>query len=188
MFSFIKTDRFAVFIDGSNLHATTKALGFEIDYSKLLDLLKNNGRLLRAYYYTALPDGSDHAPIRKLADWLDYNGYTMVTKHTREFIDPLTGNKRIKGNMDMELALDMMKIASHVEHVLLFSGDGDFCRLLEEVQDRGVRVTVLSSVKTKPPLLADVLRRQADDYIDLVDLKDQISRPARIRPEYDAEA
>lgn len=179
MFTFLKNDRFAVFIDGSNLHATTKALAFDIDYSKLLKLFKNSGRLLRAYYYTALPDGTDYNPIRKLADWLDYNGYTMVTKQTREFTDPITGRKRIKGNMDMELALDMLKIAPHVDHILLFSGDGDFCRLVDEVQNLGIRVTVVSSIMTRPPLLADVLRRQADDYIDLAELQMQICRPER---------
>ncbi|MCE2516679.1 MAG: NYN domain-containing protein [Alphaproteobacteria bacterium] len=179
MFSFLQNDRFAVFIDGSNLHATTKALNFDLDYSKLLQLFKDSGRLLRAYYYTALPDGTDYNPIRKLADWLDYNGYTMVTKQTREFTDHITGRKRIKGNMDMELALDMLKIAPHVDHVLLFSGDGDFCRLVDEVQNLGIRVTVVSSVKTRPPLLADVLRRQADDFIDLVELQSFISRPER---------
>lgn len=176
MFSFIQTDRIAVFIDAANLHHTSKALGFELDYSRLLALLKANGRLLRAYYYTALPESKDYAPVRKLADWLDYNGYTMVTKQTRKFTDHITGNERIKGNMDMELALDMMKIAPHVDHVLLFSGDGDFCRLLHEVQDLGVRATVVSSIQTKPPLMADVLRRQADDFIDLIDLKDDICR------------
>lgn len=179
MFSFLKNDRFAVFIDGSNLHATTKALDFEIDYDKLLELFKGSGRLLRAYYYTALPDGTEYAPIRKLADWLSYNGYTMVTKQTREFIDPSTGRKRIKGNMDMELALDMLKLTPHIDHAVLFSGDGDFNRLIEEVQNRGIRVTVVSSLKTRPPMMADVLRRQADEYIDLIDLQDQITRPLR---------
>lgn len=182
MFSLFKNDRFAVFIDGSNLHATTKALGFELDYRKLLDLFKESGRLVRAYYYTALPDGNEFAPIRKLADWLDYNGYTMVTKQTREFTDSFTGRKRIKGNMDMELALDMLKIAPHVDHIILFSGDGDFCRLVHEVQNHGIRVTVVSSMKTKPPLMADVLRRQADDYVDLVDIRNHIDRLSHNAP------
>jgi uncharacterized LabA/DUF88 family protein len=179
MFSFLQDNRFAAFIDGSNIHACTKALNFELDYSKLLELLNDSGRLLRAYYYTALPDGSEYSHIRKLSDWLDYNGYTMVTKQTREFTDPITGRRRIKGNMDMELALDMLKIAPHVDQVLLFSGDGDFSRLVREVQDLGIRVTVVSSTKTKPPMMADVLRRQADVYIDLIDLQKIVSRPAR---------
>jgi len=179
MFSIQKNDRFAAFIDGSNFHATTKSLGFEVDYEKLLTLLKNTGRLVRAYYYTALPDGADYAPIRKLSDWLDYNGYTLVTKQTREFTDNETGRKRIKGNMDMELALDMLKLSPHIDHAVLFSGDGDFCRLLKEVQDQGIRVTVVSTVQTRPPLMADTLRRQSDEFIDANDLRDLISRPPR---------
>ena len=179
IFSLRQNDRFAVFIDGSNFHATTRALGFEVDYERLLSMFKTQGRLVRAYYYTALPDEGDFAPIRKLADWLDYNGYTMVTKQTREFTDRETGRKRIKGNMDMELALDMLKLAPHLDHIILASGDGDFCRLVEEVQDLGIRVTVISSVKTQPPLMADVLRRQTDDFVDVIDLKEVISRPER---------
>jgi len=179
MFSIQNNDRFAAFIDGSNFHATTKSLGYEVDFEKLLNLLKNSGRMVRAYYYTALPDGADYAPIRKLSDWLDYNGYTLVTKQTREFTDNETGRRRIKGNMDMELALDMLKLAPHIDHAILFSGDGDFCRLLKEMQDLGIRVTVVSTVKTRPPLMADTLRRQSDEFIDANDLRDLISRPPR---------
>lgn len=182
-FSLRQTDRFAVFIDGANFHATTKALGFEVDYERFLALLKEQARLVRAYYYTALPDDSDFAPIRKLADWLDYNGYTMITKQVREFTDNETGRKRIKGNMDMELALDMLKLAPHLDHIILVSGDGDFCRLVEEVQNLGIRVTVISSVKTRPPLMADILRRQTDDFVDVADLKPDISRPP-LRPDH----
>ncbi|MGC6485253.1 MAG: NYN domain-containing protein [Candidatus Puniceispirillales bacterium] len=174
-----KDDRFAVFIDGSNFHATARSLGFEVDYEKLLTLLKTSGRLLRAYYYTALPDGADYAPIRKLSDWLDYNGYTMVTKSTREFTDQETGKRRIKGNMDMELALDMLKLAPHIDHAILFSGDGDFCRLIHEIQDLGIRVSVVSTVQTRPPLMADTLRRQTDDFIDVETLRQYIARPPR---------
>ena len=179
MFDITPNERFAVFIDGSNFHATIKALGFDVDYDRLLKLIKQSGRLIRVYYYTALPDDTDYAPIRPLTDWLDYNGYTVVTKLTREFTDAETGRKRIKGNMDMELALDMLKLAPHLDHAVLFSGDGDFCRLLKEVQGIGVRVTVVSSVKTQPPLIADVLRRQADDFVDVQEIKDQISRKPR---------
>ena len=179
MFSIPQNDRYAVFIDGANFHATTRALSFEVDYEKLMKMFKSEGRLVRAYYYTALPDGTDYAPIRRLSDWLDYNGYTMVTKQTREFTDHETGRRRIKGNMDMELALDMLKLAPHIEHAVLFSGDGDFNRLLHEVQNMGIRVTVVSTLKSRPPLMADVLRRQTDDFIELDSLRELISRPPR---------
>lgn len=172
-------ERFAVFIDGSNFHSTFKSLGFDVDFALMLNELKKTGRLVRAYYYTALPHDGEVAPIRRLADWLDYNGYTVISKQTRDFYDSATGTKRTKGNMDMELALDMLKLAPHIDHAVLFSGDGDFVRLLEEMQNRGLRVTVVSSAKTKPPILADVLRRQTDDFIELNDVRDVIGRPSR---------
>ena len=172
-------ERFAVFIDGSNFHSTFKSLGFDVDFAAMLAELKKDGRLVRAYYYTALPHEGDFAPIRRLADWLDYNGYTVVSKQTRDFYDTATGTKRVKGNMDMELALDMLKLAPHIDHAVLFSGDGDFVRLVEEMQNRGLRVTVVSSSKTKPPIMADVLRRQADDFVELNDVRDLIGRPSR---------
>jgi uncharacterized LabA/DUF88 family protein len=170
----IKPDqRFAVFIDGSNFHASTKALNFDVDFEKLLRVLRESGHLVRAYYYTALPDNNtEYSPIKRIADWLDYNGYTVVSKPWRDFTNSETGQRRIKGNMDMELALDMIKLANHVEHVVLFSGDGDFCRLLHEVQDKGVSVTVISSNK----LVADTLRRQADDFIEINQIRHLIER------------
>ena len=178
-------ERFAVFIDGSNFHSTFKSLGFDVDFAKMLDQLKQKGRLVRAYYYTALPHEGEVAPIRRLADWLDYNGYTVISKQTRDFYDSATGTKRTKGNMDMELALDMLKLAPHIDHAVLFSGDGDFVRLLEEMQNRGLRVTVVSSAKTKPPIMADVLRRQTDDFIELNDVRDLIGRPSRSASDHD---
>jgi uncharacterized LabA/DUF88 family protein len=176
----IKPDqRFAVFIDGSNFHASTKALNFDVDFEKLLRVLRESGHLVRAYYYTALPDNNtEYSPIKRIADWLDYNGYTVVSKPWRDFTNSETGQRRIKGNMDMELALDMIKLANYVEHVVLFSGDGDFCRLLHEVQDKGVSVTVISSNK----LVADTLRRQADDFIEVNQIRHLIERDQQ---EYD---
>lgn len=172
----IKPDqRFAAFIDGSNFHASTKALQFDVDFEKLLQALRQTGHLVRAYYYTALPDNNEYSPIKRIADWLDYNGYTVVSKPWRDFTNSETGQRRKKGNMDMELALDMIKIANHVEHVVLFSGDGDFCRLLHEVQDKGVSVTVISSHK----LVADTLRRQADDFIEINQIRHLIERDAQ---------
>ncbi len=185
MFNIRPNERFAVFIDGANLYATYKSLQFELDFERLLAKLQESGQLIRAYYYTALPDSTEHSPIKRAADWLDYNGYTVVSKPIREFINSETGQRRIKGNMDMELALDMVKLADHVSHVLLFSGDGDFCRLIREVQDKGVRVTVVSSTQTHPSLIADSLRRQADNFIDLDDLREQLERPHLQQAHYD---
>jgi uncharacterized LabA/DUF88 family protein len=175
---FYPQERIALFIDGSNLYAAARALGFDIDYKSLLELFSSQGRLVRAYYYTALMEDQEYLPIRPLVDWLDYNGYTMVTKPTKEFTDA-TGRRKIKGNMDMELAIDVMEMAEHLDHIVLFSGDGDFRRLVEAAQRRGVRVTVVSTYRSQPPMVADELRRQADVFIELSELAPKISRQPR---------
>ena len=172
---FYSDERLAIFIDGSNLFATAKALNFDIDYSRLRRYFADQSRLLRANYYTALIEDAEYSPLRPLVDWLDYNGFTMITKPTKEFTDE-RGEKKIKGNMDMELAIDMMGMADHVDHMVLFSGDGDFRRLVESVQRKGVRVTVVSSTKTHPSMIADELRRQADSFIELSSMNEEFGR------------
>jgi uncharacterized LabA/DUF88 family protein len=178
---FYKEEKLAVFIDGANLYAAAKSLTFDIDYKRLLTFISGQSRLVRAFYYTALMEDQEYSPIRPLIDWLDYNGYTMVTKPAKEFTDA-TGRRKVKGNMDIELAIDMMELADHVDHIVLFSGDGDFRRLLESVQRKGVRTTVVSTIRTSPPMVADELRRQADHFVDLVDLMAHIERAAGERP------
>ncbi|MDZ3837308.1 MAG: NYN domain-containing protein [Rhodospirillales bacterium] len=172
---FYPQERIGLFIDGSNLYAAAKALAFDIDYKRLLELFAAKGHLIRAFYYTALIEDQEYSPIRPLIDWLDYNGYTMVTKPTKEFTDAF-GQRKIKGNMDIELAIDVMEMAEHLDHVVLFSGDGDFRRLVEAIQRRGVRVTVVSTIRSKPPMVADELRRQADNFLELLDLQPSIQR------------
>ncbi len=172
---FYPQERLALFIDGSNLYAAARALNFDIDYKRLLEHFASKGRMIRAFYYTALVEDQEYSPIRPLVDWLDYNGYTMVTKPTKEFTDQ-TGRRKIKGNMDIELAIDVMEMASHLDHIVIFSGDGDFRRLVEAVQRRGCRVTVVSTVRSQPPMVADELRRQADNFLELQELADEICR------------
>ncbi|PCJ33366.1 MAG: NYN domain-containing protein [Alphaproteobacteria bacterium] len=181
---FHPNEKLALFIDGSNLFATAKALSFDIDYKNLRKFFSEKGILLRAYYYTALLEDQEYSPLRPLVDWLDYNGFTLITKPTKEFTDS-RGEKKIKGNMDMELAIDMMGMADHVDHMVLFSGDGDFRRLVEAVQRKGVRVTVISSTKTSPPMIADELRRQADNFIELSDLDGDFGRPSQANLNHD---
>ena len=171
-------EKIALFIDGANLYSATRALGFNIDFRRLLDYFGAEGRLVRAYYYTALFDEVEYSPLRPLVDWLDYNGFALVTKRAKEFTDT-NGNRRVKGDMDVEIAVDMMALAGKVEHMVLFSGDGDFRRLVEAVQREGVRVSVVSTLRSSPPMVADELRRQADEFVDLVDLAPEIARPAR---------
>lgn len=187
---FYPGERFALFIDGANLYATAKALNFDIDYKKLLQYYREKGHLVRALYYTALVEDQDYSPIRPLIDWLDYNGYTMVTKPTKEFTDA-SGRRKIKGNMDIELAVDVMEMVDHLDHVVLFSGDGDFRSLAEAVQRRGKRFSVVSTLATQPAMVADELRRQADHFLDIADLQGEIGRAPGERPprrEYHAPA
>jgi len=168
-------EKIALFIDGANLYAAARTLGFDIDYKRLLEMFSAQGHLVRAFYYTALVEDQDYSPIRPLVDWLDYNGYTMVTKPTKEFTDSY-GRRKIKGNMDIELAIDVMEMAERLDHVVLFSGDGDFRRLVEAIQRKGVRVSVVSTVRTSPPMVADELRRQADSFVELDEIRPEITR------------
>src|ERR1017187_806871 len=168
-------EKIALFIDGPNLYAATKLLGFDIDYKRLLREFQSRGNLVRAYYYTAMMEDQEFSSIRPLIDWLDYNGYTVVTKPTKEFVDQ-AGRRKVKGNMDIELAVDAMELAPHIDQMVLFSGDGDFRSLVEAVQRRGVRVIVISTVSTQPPMVADELRRQADVFLDIVELQPKIGR------------
>ncbi len=172
---FYAGERTALFIDGANLYATAKALQFDIDYKRLLTMFRSKSNLLRALYYTALADESEYSSIRPLVDWLAYNGYAMVTKSTKEFTDA-SGRRKIKGNMDIELAVDAMQLADQLDHIVLFSGDGDFRALVEALQNKGKRVSVISTLQTQPPMVADELRRQADQFVDLADLEDEIGR------------
>jgi uncharacterized LabA/DUF88 family protein len=175
---FYRDERLALFIDGSNLYAAAKALAFDIDYKLLRHEFMQRGKLLRAFYYTALLENDEYSPIRPLVDWLHYNGFTMVTKPAKEFTDS-QGRRKVKGNMDIELTVDAMETAEHVDHIVLFSGDGDFRPLVEALQRKGCRVSVVSTIRSQPPMIADDLRRQADNFIELDELREVIGRPPR---------
>lgn len=178
---FYPHERIALFIDGANLYSAARGLGFDIDYKRLLNHFRSKGTLIRAFYYTALLEDQEYSPLRPLIDWLDYNGYAVVTKPAKEFTDA-NGRRRIKGNMDIELAIDALEIADKLDHLVLFSGDGDFRRLVDAVQRKGKRVTVVSTMRSQPPMIADELRRQADQYVELESLRDTIGRSHTDRP------
>ena len=190
---FLATERTALFIDGANLYSASRNIGFDVDYRNLLEYFRRQTNVLRAYYYAAVLETEEYSPLKPLTDWLVYNGYTLVTKPAREFTDA-TGRRRVKGNMDIELAVDMLDLAPRLDHVVLFSGDGDFRRLVEAVQRQGVRVTVISSVRTSPPMIGDDLRRQADQFLDLAEIAPEFTRrqteprPSRAPRQVPAEA
>lgn len=177
----MKNNKVALLIDGASLHATSKSLGFTIDFKKLLSEFQSRGNLVRANYYTAVSDEEEISSIVPLIDWLEYNGYSVVTKPLKSITDA-EGNRKNRGNMDVEIAVDAIELADHVNHLVLFSGNGDFCSLVEAIQRRGVRVTVVSSVTTRPPVCADDLRRQTDEFIDLAHLQAKIARDRSARP------
>src|SRR5438876_1111854 len=156
----VSAEKIALFIDGANLYATAKTLGFDIDYKRLLREFQSRGYLLRAFYYTAVIEDQEYSSIRRLIDWLDYNGYTVVTNATKEFVDQ-SGRRKVKGNMDIELAVNAMELAPPVDHIVVLSGYVDFRSLVDAIQRKGVRVTVVSTISTQPPMVADELRRQA---------------------------
>ncbi|MEO0466699.1 MAG: NYN domain-containing protein [Pseudomonadota bacterium] len=176
--AFYKDERLALFIDGTNVYSTARNLSLEIDFRKVLDEFRTKGRLLRANYYTALVENDDYSPIRPLVDWLAYNGFNVITKTAKEYTDR-EGRRRVRGNMSTDMAVDMIALAPHLDHLVLFSGDGDFKRAVEHVKSLGVRVTVISSVKSQPPMISDELRREADSFIDLNDMSERIARPRR---------
>jgi len=174
---FNPNERFALFIDGQSLYAASRNLGFDVDYRNLLSFFRKQGRLIRAYYYSAIVESEEYSPLKPLTDWLAYNGYTLITKPAKEFTDS-SGRRRVKGNMDIEIAADMMELSfdKAIDHAVLISGDSDYRRLVEAVQRRGVRVSVVSSIRTSPPMVGDELRRQADVFIELADIAPEFTR------------
>ena len=172
---FLPNERIALFIDGANLYSASRNLGFDVDYRNLLEFFRRKAQVVRAYYYSAVLETDEYSPLKPLTDWLAYNGYSLVTKPAKEFTDS-TGRRRVKGNMDIEVAVDMLELAPRIDHAVLFSGDSDFRRLVEAVQRKGVRVSVVSSIRTSPPMVADELRRQADQFLELADISSEFTR------------
>jgi uncharacterized LabA/DUF88 family protein len=168
------SERIALFIDGQNLHYAAKSLGFDVDFKRLLIEFQRRGTIVRSCYYITISENEDRS-VRSLVDWLDYNGFTVLAKPTKEFDDG-EGRRKIKRNIGVELAVDALEISDRIDHLVLFSGDGDLRALIEAVQRRGVRVTVVSTIRTRPPMVADELRRQADSFLELDDFKASIGR------------
>ncbi len=167
--------RVAIFIDGPNFSRTFKALGIDVDYKRMLDFSRGLGTLLRAYYYTATIEDSEFSSLRPLLDWLSYNGYTVVTRPAREYLDS-QNRVRYNGRMGVQIAVDTMSLVSRVDQVVIFSGDGELTCVVDALQRAGVRVTVVSSTRTDPPIASDDLRRQADDFIELSSIAELIGR------------
>ncbi len=177
--AFYPDERIGLFIDGANFYSALRALDIEVDYSKLLSEFRKRGRLICANYYTALVEDQEFSPLKKMVDWLDYNGFSIITKAAKEYVDPASGRKRIKGDMDVDITVDALRAAEWLDHIILFSGDGDFCPLVKALQNKGVRVSVVSTTLSNPPVASDELRRVAGSFIELNDLAPLLARPTR---------
>jgi uncharacterized LabA/DUF88 family protein len=165
-------EKVTFFVEGANLHGLSKAINMQVDYAKLLKHFKNYSRFVRANYYTAMVEDAEYNSIRPLIDWLSYNGYNVLTKPAKEFTDSM-GRRKVKGNVDIEMAVDMMESAKFSDHIVLFSGDGDFTAVVGAVQRMGVRVTVVSSIA----MASDDLRRRADNFVELEKVRSLIEKP-----------
>ncbi|MEH6521193.1 LabA-like NYN domain-containing protein [Sulfitobacter sp.] len=171
-------ERIALFVDGPNFYATAKKLEIEVDYKALLSHFADAGRLVRANYFTAVNETEEFQPLRPLLDYIQFNGWNVRTKPALEFTGQ-DGHRKIKGSMAVELTVDAIALSPHIDHAILFSGDRDFCPLVTHLQAQGVRVSAVSSIKTTPAFIADGLRRQADSFIELDDLRHAIAREPR---------
>jgi len=171
--------RTAVFVDGANLWHTAGAMRFTVDFRLFKEFFAEYFDLVRIYYYTAIQeDPGGHQQLRSLVDWLSFNEYALVTKMAKTYRS--LGTERIKGNMDVEIAVDIVRMAPKLDVIILFSGDGDFCAAVKAAQDQGARVFVVSTITTQPPMVADELRKQADGFIDLSELVQRIRRSADV--------
>ena len=171
---FYKDERLALFIDGPNFYAAARSLGFSISFKLVHEEFKRRGRLISARYYIAVPEEEEHYTFRPALDWMHYNGFALVTKTIKEYTDR-HGQPKTKGNMSVDLTVDALELAQRVDHIVLFSGNGDFCRLVEGLQRQAVRVSVVSTIRSESPMISDELRRQADNFIELEELKEVIA-------------
>lgn len=181
-FPFDMRERVAFFVDGANFYQTARNLNVDIDYRRMLTSFVGDAYLLRAHYYTAMADDQEFSSLRPLIDWLDYNGFQITTKPMREFTDNSGQRRRVRPSLDVDLTVDAMTLADSINHLVLFSGDGNYLALVEALQKKGVKVTVVSSLKTTPSMVSDDLRRTADHFLDLADLTDRLGRDPSERP------
>lgn len=174
---FHQDERLAIFIDGQHLFSASRNLGFDVDYRNFLECFRKKGKVIRAYYYAVHVDNGEYSPLKPLTDWLAYNGYALSMRTTTEHTDS-QGRRRIP-HTDLEMLADMFGIADHVDHMVIVTGNGGYCRGVSLIQQRGVRVSVLSSIKTDSPMLSDDLRRTCDQFIELQEIKSEFTRVNR---------
>ena len=174
LFPFYKNEKVAVLIDGAYLYALSRNLDFDIDYNRLLKWIGMRGQLLRASYYTVIQEDQEYSPIRPLVDWLDYNGFKVITKTSKE--DNTLHIRKKRPDIHVELSVDAMAIAKDVDHILLCAGDSDFTHLVKVLQTQGVRTSLFGTIQTSGQITSDELRRHADYFIEMKDIISDICR------------
>lgn len=169
--------RVAIFIDGVEFDETLRCIDGAVDYRKLLGAFQEHGRLLRAYYY-APTDEQALISMRPLLDWLTYNGYQVRVKGDGEHSE--RRSRQRSRSMSIELAVDVLELAPHLDTIVLITGDDAFKPLVAAVQARGITVSVVSTLKSKPAMVGNALRRQADEFIEIVSMLPRIALERRL--------
>ncbi|MGX9687497.1 LabA-like NYN domain-containing protein [Deinococcus wulumuqiensis] len=164
-------ERIGLFIDGANVYAAAKRLGWNFDHRKILEHFAGMGALYNAFYYTAVPAQIDDKQ-KRFVDALTYMGYTVRTRPLRENTDE-HGDTSRRASLDIELVTDLLTTESRYDVAVLLSGDGDFERPVEVLRARGKRVIVASI----PEMTSYELRNAADEYVDLASIREQVERP-----------
>ena len=176
----------AIFIDGSNLWQTCRNLNMKINFKQLREWAAEQNTIWLGYYTGLVSNRDEENPLIKMTDWLSYNGYIVVKKQASTVNSNDSDEERIiKGNIDVDITVDMMLMAENVDTIILFSGDGDFIPVVEAVQRKyGVYVICVSS--TKPVnIVSGELRRKVNQFIELDDLRETIAYADKYSDEED---
>jgi len=171
---FHTSEKLAVLIDGHALNAFAYGLGMKIDYRKLKVQFARSSKLTSIKYYAGVDFSRGENPYVKLLDWLDYNGYRVHIKEARSFVNG-DGERNVKGSVIVDLSIDLVLVARHVDHVVLVSAHGDLTYPILQAKRLGARVTLLSSLNAEGVRPADELRQVADEFIELETLRDELS-------------
>lgn len=164
-------NRLSIFVDGNNMFYAQQKNGWFFDPKRVLEYFtsEKNVELINAYWYTGLKDPQDQRGFR---DALISLGYTVRTKILKEYYDDTSGRYSQKANLDIEIVVDMFNTVEQYDRVILFSGDGDFERAIEQLRSKNTHITVVST----EGMIARELRNVTDRYIDLNNIRDRIEK------------
>ena len=173
---FYPNERTSIFIDGRSLFHTARKLDFEVDLSKFSQYFASKFQLVRCSYYT--PVSEERTPLHNILDWLSYNGFTVSTR----VFSPDNHPPSISSLMSVDIIEQTLGNGYAgdepyaLQHVVIVSGDGDYCPVVKFLKSRSIRVSVMSSLETEPLSISEELRRLADNFIELDDLRSELER------------